>query len=143
MRLNKTIPTPVPIPPIPAPDIIDNPKLITSLTDALYQLESRGLLQPYNRLTLEDIINPPFELFMAGDTSDEEIYRAVKEMRRIERESDGDGASGEGDGRPTRKEALMASFVVQRYLLDVNAPFARGLEGALSDFGRGGGYASA
>ena len=37
--------------------------------------------------------------------------------------------------KPTRKEALTAAFALQKYIADINEPFARKLDGALASFG--------
>ena len=37
--------------------------------------------------------------------------------------------------KPTRKEALTAAFTLQKYITDINEPFAHKLEGALASFG--------
>ena len=37
--------------------------------------------------------------------------------------------------KPTQKEALMAAFTLQKYIADINEPFARKLEGILTNFG--------
>ena len=40
------------------------------------------------------------------------------------------------DKKPTRKEALTATFTLKSYVADINEPFARKLEGILASFGQ-------
>ena len=39
------------------------------------------------------------------------------------------------EAKPTCKEALMATFTLQKYITDINEPFAHKLEGILASFG--------
>ena len=73
---------------------------------------------------------------MMDDTTDEEIFQAVmdaKEDNGGHGDIDGDAADIPG---PTRNEALQAALMLQRYVQDLDDPFARKLEGILSSFGR-------
>ena len=71
--------------------------------------------------------------------SDEEIFRSVQDMAEVEQMIEVNG----GDDinmetvqvKPTRKEALTAAFTLQKYIADINEPFARKLDGALASFG--------
>ena len=38
--------------------------------------------------------------------------------------------------KPSHREALAASLILQRYISDITDPFARQLEGILTNFGR-------
>jgi len=40
------------------------------------------------------------------------------------------------EAKPTRKDALTAAFTLQKYVADINEPFAHKLEGILASFGR-------
>jgi len=101
--------------------------------DSLAQLESKGVLQPKNRMDLRELLNPKGEQDL-DDISDEEIFEAVLSMQDTEQETiEIDVAV---DKRPSRKEAIAASLTLQAYLKEINKPFARQLEARLASFGR-------
>ncbi|KAF8159284.1 hypothetical protein B0H34DRAFT_702886 [Crassisporium funariophilum] len=47
-----------------------------------------------------------------------------------------DNDAVDSEVKPTRKEALTAVFNLQKYIADMNEPYARRLEGLLASFGR-------
>ncbi|KAF8154635.1 hypothetical protein B0H34DRAFT_717382 [Crassisporium funariophilum] len=47
-----------------------------------------------------------------------------------------DNDAVDSEVKPTRKEALTAAFNLQKYIADINEPYACRLEGLLASFGR-------
>ena len=97
------------------------------LTAALDCLEATGILQRLNRMDIEALLNPPEESSMMDDTTDEEIFQAVMDVKEDNGghgDIDGDAADIPG---PTRNEALQAALMLQRYVQDLDDPFARKL----------------
>ncbi|KAH9954989.1 hypothetical protein BC827DRAFT_1272037 [Russula dissimulans] len=47
------------------------------VTDSLAQLESRGVLQPKNKMDLQELLHPEGEQNLVEDISDEEVFEAV------------------------------------------------------------------
>ena len=73
---------------------------------------------------------------MMDESTDEEIYEAVMDARKEDEAGDNDNENGNpADIRPTRKEALSAALTIQKYIQDIDDPFARQLEGILGSFG--------
>ncbi|KAN0078168.1 hypothetical protein V8E55_010225 [Tylopilus felleus] len=110
------------------------------LSEALDQLEARGLLHPSNRMTLEEYIDPPEERVYDVYDTDEEIFRAVMGEKAVRESMDADGSSDEEDDepvkpRPTRKEALRAALLLQSYLAQyLDNPYAYELWSMLGEF---------
>jgi hypothetical protein len=65
------------------------------------------------------------------EVTDDDVFETVQQHRDAE-EDDGDGNAK----KPTRKEALIAASTIQKYIVDINDPFARKLEEVLASFGR-------
>jgi hypothetical protein len=108
------------------------------VSSSLDQLEARGVLQRRNRMDLEELLNPSFEKELISTVSDEEIFKSVQDMLEAEQMMEVDGGDDleeAAEVKPTRKEALTAAFTLQRYVADINKPFARKLEGILASFG--------
>jgi hypothetical protein len=104
------------------------------LEAALDDLISTGALQYGNRMSIQALLNPVEELTTMNETTDEDIYQAVIDAKETEyTHEDGDEAPAEN--RPTRKEALQAMLVIQDYIRDIDDPFARKIESALSSLG--------
>ncbi|GLB34609.1 putative DDE superfamily endonuclease [Lyophyllum shimeji] len=119
---------------------VDVARAEKDVCDSLDQLEQRGVLQSRNRMNIEELLSPVSEQELVGDISEEDIFRAVQDARQAEQMMEingGDDGDDEGvDEKPTRKDALTAAFTLQRYIADLNEPFARKLEGILASFGR-------
>jgi hypothetical protein len=107
------------------------------LLDSLEQLQEVGVLQKSNTVDLEDLVHNPAEQIIE-DATDEEIADAVRKLHQAEedREKNGGDDDEEIDPKPSRQEALQAVSTLSRYLADLDDPFARSLEAALSSFGR-------
>lgn len=115
------------------------------LTLALDELESTGVLQPSNRMSLSDLLNPMDEAHSLVMTTDEDIYNSVLEARQA-REGGDSGQGGQDDidedsddlvdPIPTRAEAIRAALVVSRYTMDKDDPILQEVEPALASFRR-------
>ena len=101
-----------------------------------------GALQSSNQMSLEALLNLVDELITITETTDDEIYGAVMDARNVReaaaiagtRDHDVDDDAIDDTG-PSRKEALLASLKLKKYLQDLDDSFARKLEGMLSSFG--------
>ena len=124
---------------VPISSLLNSESTVTSSLD---QLEARGLLQRKNRMDIEELLNPRSEQeLIAGNVSEEGIFKSVQDMVEAEQMMEVNG----GDDiqvdeetvqvKPTQKEALSATFTLQKYIADINEPFARKLEGILASFG--------
>ncbi|GLB43834.1 putative CENP-B ARS binding protein-like protein [Lyophyllum shimeji] len=89
---------------------------------------------------LEELLNPLSEQELIGKVSEEEIFKSVQDMLEAEQMMEVNGGDDVDkdtvEVKPTRKEALTAAFTLQKYVADINEPFARKLEGILASFGR-------
>jgi hypothetical protein len=88
-------------------------------------------------MDLDELLNPVMEKQLVGeDATEEDIFETVQQHRDTE-EDDSDGNDHDGNVKPpTRKEALIAASTIQKYIVDINDPFARKLEEVLASFGR-------
>ncbi|KAG6900129.1 hypothetical protein C0993_002474 [Termitomyces sp. T159_Od127] len=93
------------------------------VTDSLSQLEQLRVLQPTNRMALQELLNPVNKNVMHDGGSETEIFQAV--MEHVERE----------EPKPAHREALKAASTLQAYVADMNEPFAREMEVILAKFG--------
>jgi DDE superfamily endonuclease len=126
-----------PTPTVPISSLLNSDSVVTSSLD---QLEARGILQQKNRMNLEELLNPILEQeVIIGKVSEEEIFRSVQDMAEVEQMMEVNGGDDIDEEtvqvKPTRKEALTAAFTLQKYIADINEPFARKLEGKLASFG--------
>jgi len=123
---------------INAEDPIDRAERDVSST--LDQLQNIGILQPRNRLNIEELLNLESEQVLLDDASDNEICESVKQMfeaQQMKEINGGDELDNAGDvDKPTWKETLAAISTIQKYVADINEPFARKLESILIGFGR-------
>jgi hypothetical protein len=108
-----------------------------ALVQVLDELQEVGVLQKENLVDIEDLVNMREER-MIEDATDEEIFDAVQKMRSGEQDQEGKGGDDddEVEPKPSRKDALQAASTLQRYIADLDEPFARKLEVVLSSFGR-------
>ena len=90
-------------------------------------------------MDLEELLNPISEQELVGKVSEEDIFKSVQDileaeqMMEVNRGDDVDKDTVEA--KLTCKEALMATFTLQKYITDINEPFAHKLEGILASFG--------
>lgn len=143
---------------LPAPDRIANPAplptptvtvaslLNSNPTDPIKQAENTvnaaldglvatGVLQATNRMDIESLLNPQVETAVVSETSEEEIFSAVRSLREGENDDVSDDDE-EVEDEPTRREALEAAALLTRYSNSTDSPIARKLEQALADFTR-------
>ena len=111
------------------------------VTDALVELEGTGVLQPMNRLTLEDLLNPLDESTDIEQPSDAEIYKAVMEAHQVDEDVENGSITVDGEVEsyepfPTREEFLDASAIIKRYVDSFDDPTARKLYFVLNSFRR-------
>ena len=93
-------------------------------------------------MSLEALLNPVEELIMVTETTDEEIYGAVMDARKVhevaaivgtgDHDVDDDAVD---DTSPSCKEALQASLTLKKYPQNFDDSFAHKLEAMLSSFG--------
>lgn len=107
---------------------------------SLDQLEARGVLRRRNRLNLDEMLNPLSEQELVGMVTEKEIFESVQDVLAAEQLMEVNGGDDVDDEKtrvkPMRKEALTAAFTLQKYIADINEPFARKLEDILASFGR-------
>ena len=110
---------------------------------ALETLVATGVLQSNNWMSIEALLNPQEELLTVKETTDEEIFQAVMDAKKVREESTHDKGDNdiEDDSlsyiiRPTCNEALQAAFVVKKYIEELSNLFAHKLEGIINSFGR-------
>ncbi|KAJ7661795.1 hypothetical protein B0H17DRAFT_953421, partial [Mycena rosella] len=112
----------------------------TALSETLQDLQSRGVLQKGNSLSVEALVDVPEEQVME-DATDEEIFEAVQNMRMCRQDMEINGGDDNQDEhspepKPTRKEALHVMGTLRRYLEDEEGSFERKMEVSLVSFGR-------
>ncbi|KAG6809892.1 hypothetical protein H0H87_011461 [Tephrocybe sp. NHM501043] len=103
---------------------------------SLSYLEAIGVLQPHNRMDLNEILNLQNENIMYDNGTDQEIYDAVMAQCKAEgdMESNGGDDSDNVEARPLCQEALLAASTLWSFLSDIDEPFAHKLEAVLSSF---------
>ena len=109
------------------------------VSDGLDELERMGLIQPWNRVDIAELLNPESEQKLVDDISDKEIFEAVtnshKAAQMLEIMGGDDVDEDFNDDKPACKDALAAAITLQKYVADINEPFARKLETILASFG--------
>jgi len=108
---------------------------------ALDALEARGLLQSENRMSIEELVNPPGES-MTEMMTDEEICQTVLARRKARGggvvDGGDDDVEDDDDGPvepcPTYREVMQAIHTLNRYTALDGDPAARKFEAALSSF---------
>jgi hypothetical protein len=113
------------------------------VSQALDNLQERGVLQKSNRMDIDDFVEPADEDGMEGGNEGKEvqdIYDAVmeaaeaREMMEINGGDDVDPSKSTPP--PTTAEVLRAAETVKAYISDINVPSARQLEGLLGTLSR-------
>jgi len=113
-----------------------------NVESSLNELEQTGVLQRTNRLKLDDLLNLEPERQIIEHTTDEEIFHAVIASHTAEESMELVGGADDDDDdaeilpRPSWRAALEAAATLERYISEVEEPYARKLEGFLSSFGR-------
>ncbi|KAF8218560.1 hypothetical protein L208DRAFT_1350238, partial [Tricholoma matsutake] len=83
---------------------------------------------------------PSVEQELAGEISNEEIFQSIMDMCKAEQMMEMNGGNDVNDDvvnkKPTRKDALTATFTLRSYIADMNDPFACKLESILASFGQ-------
>ncbi|KAJ3965147.1 hypothetical protein EV361DRAFT_966999 [Lentinula raphanica] len=114
----------------------------------LDDLEARGVLQHSNRMNIESLLNPVVEWeFMNEDMVEgieQGIFKSVMNAVHAREDSEINGGDDDADNDypvasdpcPSRRKALAAVSTVQRYIQDMDEPFAWKLEGLPASFGR-------
>jgi hypothetical protein len=75
------------------------------------------------------------------EVTDEEIYQVVLERHRAEEQreingsDDSDSNSKSVEKKPSCHKALSAALTIQKYVADLDEPFAHKLKGLLASFG--------
>ncbi|KIK76026.1 hypothetical protein PAXRUDRAFT_18499 [Paxillus rubicundulus Ve08.2h10] len=122
-----------------------NENLVRQAEDAvestLNTLEKTGLLQHTNQMDINKLLNPAVKVHQVFEETDEDIYEAVMDAKRVWEES---AKSGEVDVEsdapvepaPMCNKALQAALLLQKYMRDLDDPFAHKLEMMLGLFGR-------
>ena len=111
----------------------------SQLKKALDTLQATGVLQPLNQMAIDAPLNFLDELTMMDGLTDEEIFEAVMDVRK-EDDSDEAGdkdikdANNAVDIQSMQKEALSTVLTIQKYIQDINDPFACQLKGILGSF---------
>ena len=108
----------------------------SQLEKALDTLQATGALQSLNQMAIDVLLNPLDESTMMDESTDEEIYEAMMDARKEDEAGDNDNEdSNPADIWPTQKEALSAALTIQKYIQDIDDPFACQLEGIFGLFG--------
>ena len=110
------------------------------LSEVLDNMQERGIIQKSNRVDIKELVNNPTEKVLIDLDTDEEIRDAVLKRRENEQNADingGDDGNNRADPAPvTRREALAAIAVLQKFLVHDEDQQSRVLEGHLARFGR-------
>ena len=109
------------------------------VSDGLDELERMGLIQPWNRMDIAELLNPESEQKLVDDISDKEIFEAVtnscEAAQVLEIMGSDDVDEDFNNDKPACKDALAAAVTLQKYVADINEPFACKLETILASFG--------
>ncbi|KAG7442356.1 uncharacterized protein BT62DRAFT_982547 [Guyanagaster necrorhizus] len=110
------------------------------VSDLLSHLWRISVLQSQNMMAIDELIDFALEWVLYDDGSDEDIFDAIKECRNAEQEKEMNSGDNRGDNdvaykKPSQKEVLAAASTLQRYVADVDEPFAHKLETVLTNFG--------
>ena len=108
---------------------------------ALDGLVRTGALQAVNRMDVASLLNPVGESHAITEASDKEIYQAVMDAIEARDNIDingGDDVDFDGlpEPLPTRRDVLKAVSTINKYISDLNDPFARKMEIILGSFNR-------
>jgi len=92
-------------------------------------------------MTIESLLNPEFEQNMLDKSTVLEIFESVKHAREVHENSSISGEDNDIDDDspaiecPSRYEALQATATIQKFVAEMNGPFAKKLENILAMFG--------
>ena len=109
--------------------------------EGLDNLQSAGILNRRNRMSIAELVNNPLEVIRIENVSDDDIFNAVSEAWRnkemdgiVEGDCDVDDPD---DDVPivSRQEALQAALLLRTYTKQMNSSFARKMEATLAQFG--------
>lgn len=113
------------------------------LESSLDLLESTGVLHKINRMSLETLLNPEDENSVGEMESDQEIFDAVMEVRRVEQMDNriamptSEPDDGPTDPIPTRRDFIQAQMLINRFLAHADhSPLGQQLENALRAYSR-------
>ena len=110
-----------------------------AISKTLDKLQETGVLQEANCMSIEQLLNPVEEQsLMVEDISDEDICNAVLEtIGNSSSGADPDDTKDHEDvvPHPTHHEALAAALTLQRYVQDIDTPYAWDFESSLVSFG--------
>ncbi|KAF9060623.1 hypothetical protein BDP27DRAFT_1185037, partial [Rhodocollybia butyracea] len=89
------------------------------------------------------LLNPENERIMLSDTTDKDIYKAVMDSPDAVENGEINGGDDDVDDDasittlcPTRCKALQAATTLQKFIEDMDEPYAQKLEAILASFGR-------
>ena len=119
-----------------------NPLIFTEnlVSTALNDLTSRGVLQPSNWMTVEELFNPLDEDFNLDGAMDEEIFKAVMDSKAQHENMAANNGNNDIDDDalieppPSHHEALQAKIIIEKYIETIDEPYARKSESILADF---------
>ena len=123
-------------------DTASNPLIFTKnlVSTALNHLTSRGVLQPSNQMTVEELLNPLDEDFNLDGVTDEEIFKAVMNSKAQHENVVANNGDNNIDNDalieppPSCHEALQAKIIIEKYIETINEPHAHKFESILVDF---------
>jgi hypothetical protein len=109
--------------------------------DALDGLVKRGVLQRYNQIDIEALLNPTDEMEHIDKTTDKEIFKAVMDAHEKHKNIDITGSDDVDDSSPikhcpTSCKALQAISLITDYTDFINDPIACKLKALLGHFSR-------
>lgn len=108
------------------------------VSTALDDLEATRALQHSNPMDIAELLNPAAETHNVFDASDEDIFGAVMDAEKARESAKGGGDEVDDatdEPGPTRSQALQATLLLKKYLVDMDDPAARKLEVMLGSFG--------
>ena len=112
----------------------------TLVQGVLDDLEKTGALQPLNWMSITEFLNPAAEMHDLVEATENDIYEAVMDAKRVKDGLDADDDDLEKDVAsakpgPTHCEALQAVLTLQEYIGAIDDPFVCKLEVMLNLFG--------
>jgi hypothetical protein len=108
---------------------------------SLDHLEEIGVLQQGNWMDLTELLNLVNKDNSYKEVTDEKIYQVVLERHKAEQQreinegGDSDNNSKSMEKKPSCHKALSAALTIQKYVANLDEPFAHKLEGLLASFG--------
>ncbi|PBK85242.1 hypothetical protein ARMGADRAFT_1087697 [Armillaria gallica] len=99
--------------------------------EVLDTFQSTGVLQPHNRMDIEELVNPVEEQKdVDGETTDEDIFDAVMTLRNAEEMMDINGGDADADDDslldpcPTCCDAMHTVITIQKFVESMEDQFA-------------------